>query len=33
MADTSSVIPGMESSEHVGELKVGVGVRGLEADF
>ena len=32
-ADTSSVIPGMESSQHVGQLKVGVGVRGFEADF
>ena len=23
----------MESSEHVSELKMGIGVRGLEADF
>ena len=32
-ADTSRMIPGMESSQHVGELKVGVGVRRFEADF
>jgi len=27
------MIPGMESSQHVGQLKVGVGVRRLEANF
>ena len=33
IADTSSMIPGMESCQHIGQLKVGVGVRGFEADF
>lgn len=33
MPDTSSVIPRMESGQHVGELKVRVGVRGLETNF
>ena len=32
-ADASSMIPGMESSQHVGQLQVGVSMGRFEADF
>ena len=33
ITDAASMIPRMESSQHIGELKMGVGVRRFEADF
>jgi hypothetical protein len=33
ITDTACMIPGVESSQHIGELKMAVGVRRFEADF